>query len=371
MRNRRTYLTIILMIGAAALLGVGLFLAATVNVQGSLSLLESVYLQIWLNNQEQALQTPLDVSSNNQHLFVVNPGDTAATIGQNLVGAGLISDADLFRNYARYRGLDAQLEAGSYFISPAQSIPTIAQTLTDSSTASVTVQILEGWRREEIAAAIDANPLLQFSGADFLQATGPGVTLPSDFTTHVTLPPGVSLEGFLYPDTYFVPPDATAAQFRNTLLATFITRVPPALSIMAETTGLDLYETVTLASIIDREAVHADEEPQIASVYVNRLNAGMKLDADPTVQYGIGYQNGSWWPSITQDDYYSAQHLYNTYLNPGLPPGPIANPALSAVLAAAAPVQTPYYYFRADCAGTGYHVFATTFDEHVANGICP
>ncbi|MFC1960217.1 endolytic transglycosylase MltG [Chloroflexota bacterium] len=370
MRNRRSTLTLLTIIGAVLLCGGGLFLAGTVNVQGSLSLLEVAYLRVWLNTNDEALQTMVDSSNTTQQLFVVNPGDSAATIGQNLVQSNLITDADLFRNYARYHGLDAQLEAGTYFLSPAQTIPTIAQTLTDSSTASVTVQILEGWRREEIAAAIDATPHLQFSGAAFLQATGPGAVIPADFATYVTLPPGASLEGFLYPDTYFVPPAASATEFRDTLLATFLTRVVPALP-TAPTTGLNLYETVTLASIVDREAVHAEEQPQIASVYLNRINDGMKLDADPTVQYGIGYQNGSWWPSITQDDYTTAQSPYNTYLNPGLPPGPIANPSLTAIQAAAIPADTPYYYFRADCTGTGYHVFALTFDEHVANGNCP
>ncbi len=96
----------------------------------------------------------------------------------------------------------------------------------------------------------------------------------------------------------------------------------------------------------------------------------MKLDADPTVQYGIGYRDGAWWPSITQGDYQTAISPYNTYLNPGLPPGPIANPSQTAVHAALFPAESGYYYFRADCAGSGYHVFATTFEEHVANGIC-
>jgi len=89
------------------------------------------------------------------------------------------------------------------------------------------------------------------------------------------------------------------------------------------------------------------------------------------VQYGIGFRDGSWWPNITIAEYRSTQSVYNTYLYGGLPPGPIANPSLAVIEAVITPVESGYYYFRADCAGSGYHVFAVTFEEHVANGNCP
>jgi len=123
---------------------------------------------------------------------------------------------------------------------------------------------------------------------------------------------------------------------------------------------------VTLASIIQREGVHPDEFPRIASVYRNRMDAGMKLDADPTVQYGLATA-ADWWPQITQDDYVSATHSYNTYLFTGLPPGPIANPGIAAIEAAINPEDTDYLYFRARCDDSNYHNFAATFEEHLAN----
>ncbi len=369
-RQRRSCLIVLLVI-AGGLVCVAVAAALLlVDVRGTLSLPEAVYLRLWLASREGELAQPAGFD-NTPVVFRVNPGDSAASVGLNLYNQGLILDAELFRNYARYHGLDSELEAGAYFLNAAQTIPDIALILTDSSRASVTVQIIEGWRREEIAAAIDANPLLSFSGEEFLAVTAAGTEIPAEFATYVGLPAGASLEGFLYPDTYFLPPDVTAAGLRDTLLRTFMERVDTSLQMQAAQAGYSLFQAVTLASIVDREAVHADEEPMIASVYLNRLAIGMKLDADPTVQYGIGYRGGSWWPAITMEDYTTTQSPYNTYLVSGLPPGPIANPSLTAIQAVLAPAQSDYLYFRAACGGTGYHVFAYTFEEHVANGVCP
>ncbi len=366
---RKRYLIIVF---AGLALGLLLLLAALllVEVRNGLSPLELLYLRWQLARQEETLNAPLG-SDATPRIFTVAPGSTAASVGAQLAASGLIADAELFRTYARYSGLDSQLEAGTYFINPAQTIPEIALLLTDSSQASIPFRVLEGWRREEIARAIDANRLLQFSGADFLAVTGAGAAIPATFAAYVGLPPGAPVEGFLYPDTYALPPDVSAVELRDTLLEAFQSRVGPELQAASWQAGLSLYESVTLASIVEREAVIQSEQPLIASVYRNRLAIGMTLDADPTVQYGIGYRDGAWWPSITQADYRTAISPYNTYLNPGLPPGPIANPALPAIRAAIYPEESPYYYFRATCAQDGYHVFAVTFEEHVANGFCP
>ncbi len=367
-KHTRTIIVVFVALTAVATIAI-VGLLALIPARDGLTLLESLYLRLWLAGQETALAAPAG-PDDTPRIFVVQPGDTATTIGRNLAQAGLITDPELFRNYARYYGLDARLEAGTYLLRQTDTIPTIAHALTDSRTSSIPVRILEGWRREQIAEVIDANPLLGFSGADFLRVTDPGAEPPPDFAAIVGLPSGASLEGFLYPETYFVPPDATASDFRDTLLETFMARAGTDLNTAAATSGLNLYQAVTLASIIQREAVHADEQPLIASVYLNRLAIGMTLDADPTVQYAIGYRDGSWWPAITQEDYRRAVSPYNTYLYPGLPPGPIASPPRSAIEAALFPAQSDYYYFRADCAGSGYHVFARTFEEHIANGRC-
>jgi UPF0755 protein len=183
-------------------------------------------------------------------------------------------------------------------------------------------------------------------------------------------PAGASLEGYLFPDTYQVSPDVTAADLIQRMLRTFDQRVASQMRQQAAARGLTVHQWVTLASIVEREAVIASERPVIASVYLNRLELGMKLDADPTVQYALGYQaqTRSWWkrPLLLED--LEVKSPYNTYKNPGLPPGPIANPGLASLRAVVEAPDTDYYYFVANKqAGDGSHVFARTIEEHQRN----
>jgi UPF0755 protein len=186
------------------------------------------------------------------------------------------------------------------------------------------------------------------------------------------LPPGASLEGFLYPDSYRLQRAITTQDFLRTVLDDFQTKVTPDLIAGFENQNLSLFQAVTLASIVQREAIVEEEMPMIASVFTNRLSAGMRLDSDPTVQYALGLdpEDGSWWKSPLSLDDLQVVSSYNTYQIPGLPPGPIANPSLSALRAVAFPADTPYYYFRAACDGSGRHSFAESFEQHTNNS-CP
>ncbi|MBZ0278964.1 MAG: endolytic transglycosylase MltG [Anaerolineae bacterium] len=300
--------------------------------------------------------------------FVIEPGDSPKIIADRLQNWSLILDSALFVDYVRANTLDTQLQAGTYFLNQTQTIPQIALALTDSSSSQFPFRILEGWRLEEVAAAIDDNPYFGFNGTDFLAVVGANASVDPDFAAFVGLPPGASLEGFLFPDTYQLPAEVTPVMLRDILTQTFRERVGSQLPQDAAAAGFSLYEIVTIASIVQREAIHADEHPLIASVYENRLANGMKLDADPTVQYAIGFQGDSWWPRISAADYTGVVSTYNTYLNPGLPPGPIDNPGISAIRAATYPAESSYFYFRADCSPDGYHTFATTYEEHLSNG---
>lgn len=298
--------------------------------------------------------------------FTIQSGSTPRIIANDLVNAGLIRDADLFVDYVRVNDIDVQLEAGTYFLNRAQSLVEIAHALTDSRSSQFPFRILEGWRLEEIVEVIDSNPYFGFSGADFLSVVGPNAPLDPNFASYADIPSGSSLEGFLYPDTYQLPAQVTPLMLRDILTEQFRNQVGTQLVADAAAQNMTLYEAVSLASIIQREAIHPDEHPMIASVYRNRLREGMRLDADPTVQYPIG-RPGNWWPQITQADYSGVISPYNTYLNFGLPPGPIANPGISAIRAAINPQETPYYFFRAACDGSGYHRFAITYEQHLAN----
>ena len=299
--------------------------------------------------------------------FEIAPGAAANGIAAALVEARLVSDSELFLDYARVKGFDRRFEAGVYFLNQTQTIPEIALALTDSSRSFIPFRILEGARIEELVPLIDSNHRFSFSGAEFLTLIDEGAALPADFAAWAGIPAGASLEGFMFPDTYQLPPNVTGEGLRQILLETFRRRVGEPLRGDALAAGYTLRDMVTLASIIEREAVWPDEHPVIASVYRNRLKIGMLLQADPTVQYGLEGWRGSWWPPITRSDYRQVSSPYNTYLHSGLPPGPIASPSLSAVRAAIYPAESNYYYFRARCDRSSYHNFAVTFDEHEQN----
>ncbi len=310
------------------------------------------------------LTQPLDPAGQEQP-FSVLPGESVPSVAIRLEEVGLIRSAAAFRVYLVYTGLDTSLQAGEYVLSPAQSIIDIARKLQDATPDQVTSVILPGWRMEEIAASLPTSGLAISPEAFFSASQNPPPVL--DF-----LPASASMEGFFYPDSYILPRRTTAVQLIDAAARNFALHLTQDLRDGFAAQGLDVYQAVTLASIVEREAVKPEESPLIASVYLNRLRIGMKLDSDPTVQYALGYNpiQATWWtnPLSAQDLQFDSP--YNTYLHSGLPPGPICNPSLEALRAVAFAAETPYYYFRARCDGSGLHDFAATFEEHLQNG-CP
>ena len=345
----------------------GLLVVASLATEGRLlGAAQNLLRRIQLSHRSAELDAPY--GSNASPLrFHIAPGASAGEIAAALAEAKLISESQLFVDYALVEGYDRRFEAGVYFLNQTLSIKRIAETLTDSSKSFIPFRSIEGARTEELAELIDRNGLFGFSGADFLDIVRAGAIVPAEFADWAGLPPAASLEGFMFPDTYQLPPEMTAAGLRDTLLRAFRDRVGDDLRAAALAQGFTLYQVVTLASIIEREAVWRDEHPMIASVYRNRLAINMRLEADPTVQYSLHGTRGSWWPPITRADYRGVNSPYNTYLNGGLPPGPIASPGLSAIIAAIHPAESGYFFFRAACDNSHYHVFAVTFDEHLAN----
>ncbi|MCA0452823.1 MAG: endolytic transglycosylase MltG [Chloroflexi bacterium] len=353
----------LLMIAAAACVG-GLFL---ISGGQPVRYVQKTLLQISLSGREADLNRAMS-SDSSPVRFRVNSGDNPRTIAQNLINSALINDGQLFIDYVQLNDIDTQLEAGTYFLKRTQTIPEIALALTDSRNSYIPFRIIEGERMEEIGKKIDdARAYFGFSGAEFLAQVRAGAVIDGAFANRMGIPAGASLEGFLYPDSYELPADVTPSMLRDILLQNFSRKVSDQVVSDAAAQGWSMFEVVTLASIVEREAVQVDEEPLIAGVYRNRLNIDMRLEADPTVQYGIGFQGGSWWPQITQADYTNVQSNYNTYLVSGLPPGPIASPSVTAIQAVVYPTASDYLFFRADCRSDGYHSFARTFEEHLAN----
>lgn len=297
--------------------------------------------------------------------FTVSAGEGGEGVAARMRQAGLIRDADAFRAYLVYSGLDTSIQAGEYTLSPALTPMQLAERLQDATPAQVRFVILPGWRMEEIAASLPRSGL-DITPEQFLAiARDPRSSL--DF-----LPPGASAEGFLFPDQYTLPRAMRGEQLVSLLMDHFTLALTPEMRDGFSKQGLSIYQAVTLASIVQREAVQDDEQPIIASVFLNRIAAGMHLGADPTVQYALGFDPGtsSWWKSPLALGDLKIDSPYNTYTNVGLPPGPIANPSLSALQAVAKPATTTYYFFRARCDNSGRHAFAETFDEQLQNE-CP
>lgn len=334
-------------------------------------------LQTYLNANRDALTKPASVDSRPVR-FEVAPGTPARVIGRNLREAGLINDELLFEAYVRVNGLAASLEAGTFILTPNMTLVEIVEILQQARAASVTLTIPEGWRIEQVAdylqqAGVFADP----DGAARYREQALAGDLsgldPARYPFLQDRPAGASLEGYLFPDTYELPAEgATPADLLTRQLDTFAARVIPAYNEAraAGTTDLDLHTVLIIASIVEREAVIPAERPDIAGVYLNRLAIGMRLEADPTVQYAMGYQpaTGQWWKTpVFLEEYSSVISPYNTYLNDGLPPGPIAAPGLGSIRAVLDPAQHDYLFFVATPDGTGAHVFARTFDEHLQN----
>jgi UPF0755 protein len=307
------------------------------------------------------LTSPLN-STGTEQSFPIDVGESVNSIAARLQQAGLIRDAAAFRAYLIYSGLDTSIQAGSYQLSPAMSAIDIARRLQDATSAEVKFVILPGWRIEEIAVSLPTSGL-RVTTQEFLSAAGTPLR-GFDF-----LDGARSLEGFLLPDTYILSRASSAEKIVDDFVRNFALHLTPDLKNGFQQQGLTVYQAVTLAAIVEREAVHDEEKPLIASVYLNRLKIGMKLDADPTVQYALGYDyvTGTWWKNPLSLEDLQFNSSYNTYVNVGLPPAPIANPSLEALRAVAFPAETTYYFFRAKCDNSGYHIFAETFEEHLGN----
>lgn len=332
----------------------------------TLNPVERAYLEWYLRQNAAELlvaPSPDDTGTVN---FTVAPGETATTVAANLSAAGLIRDADLLVAYLRWRGWDGQIEAGTIPLSPSFPLYEIAASLTDALPNQVAFTIWAGWRIEQVAESLASHPYLDIDGANFLAMARREAPLPYGYQITDLIPPDQTLEGFLLPGNYNLPPLATEQAAIDLLLRAFEAQVYAPLALESTNVNLSPYQVVILASIIQREAVHTDEMPRIASVYLNRIAIDMRLEADPTTQYGLGLP-GAWWPPLN----FSPRefvHPYNTYVIFGLPPGPIANPSAAAITAVLNPDTTPYYFFRAACDGSGYHNFAETYEQHLANG---
>ncbi len=291
--------------------------------------------------------------------FVIARGETAGEIARHLEAQGIVRSALAFEFVLYENEKENALQSGTYTVSPALTPRELAKVFEKAPGEQTVLRVIEGWRLTEIAAAVE-KAFPKITKDAFLAAAVVGdrrnVVLAG-------LDPKSSLEGFLFPDTYFLRPDSSAAQIVDTLLAQFEQRAGATLRSAAAERKTTVYDIVKLASIVEREARDRAESPTIAGVYQNRLNIGMKLDADPTIQYAVGE-----WRELTLADL-KVDSPYNTYQVAGLPPTPICSPGLAALEGAAKPAQHDFFFFVAKNDGSGDHAFAKTIEEQEANRV--
>ncbi|QQE66875.1 aminodeoxychorismate lyase [Leptolyngbya sp. BL0902] len=287
----------------------------------------------------------------------IPPGTPGQQIGQDLEAAGLIRSALAWRLWSRWqaRQTDGGFQAGTYALAPTSSMTNIAEAIWTGQVVQTSFTIPEGWNLRQMAAYFEQEGF--FPAAEFMAVTE---EIPRD--RFPWLPDGLPhLEGFLFPSTYRLPAEGiTATQVRDIMLKQFETTALPLYDPNA--ISLSLLDWVTLSSIVEKESVVEEERGTIAGVFTNRLEQNIPLGADPTVEYGLGItqtpEQPLTWAQV------GTPSPYNTYINPGLPPTPIASPGVASLEAVLNPEATDYLFFVARYDGT--HVFSRTLAEHEA-----
>ncbi len=284
-----------------------------------------------------------------EKLVVVNPGQGFKAFSQQLYTKGIIRDRSKFELLAFVRGDDKRIKAGEYSLSAVMPPRKILELLVSGKVRLYKITIPEGYNLRQIAKLVARS----------------GLTTETDFLTAAADPElarsmgidAVSLEGYLFPETYYFPKNLTPEKMISTMISRFWSVFKPEWKQQAQTLGLSIHQIVTLASIIEKETGAAFERPLISSVFHNRLQRKMRLESDPTVIYGLEDYNGN----LTRK-HLNTPTAYNTYTIKGLPPGPIASPGVEALKAALYPADTKFLYFVAKKDQT--HQFSTNIRDH-------
>lgn len=278
--------------------------------------------------------------------FVIPKGQAISIIGSRLEESGLIKNAFVFRLIVSFTNLAPAIQAGSFDIAPNLTTYEVAKQLT-TGTQDTWITILEGWRTEEIAESLAQQDLDSFDQEEFLE-------LAKDS------------EGMLFPDTYLVPREMSTENIHSMLVNTFERKIVQGLSEEISESNRDFEDVLIMASLVEREARSYEQMRQVAGILWNRIDLGMALQVDATLQYVAGYntQEQTWWapPTAAQKQLESS---FNTYLHPGLPPQPIANPGFDAIKATLLPLESDdLFYIHAN---DGSIYTAETLEQHNAN----
>ncbi|HEX3015931.1 MAG TPA: endolytic transglycosylase MltG [Desulfobacteria bacterium] len=300
--------------------------------------------------------TPVSTDKQAAKVWIDIPkGASTAQIGQKLAQAHLIRNQQVFTLYVRYYQLGGKLQSGSYSLSPAENLSAIVSDIYRGP-LTVRVTIPEGYSTEQIADLLVREKLVDKD--KFFAAVRSG-SFGYDFLNG--LPATNSrLEGYLFPATYKITPGISETEIIKLMLARFAQEYTPQVRQAIAAKSWTVEKWVTLASIVEKEAQQREDRPIVAGIFVKRLRQGMPLQSDATIQYIFGFSKAKLYVKDLQ-----VKSPYNSYLNKGLPPGPIANPGRSSLLAAAFPAQSDYLYFVTKPDGS--EAYAKTFPEHQQN----
>lgn len=286
---------------------------------------------------------PVDRSNQGTVDFIINKGDGLSVISKNLQAANLIRSKVVFYAAVKKLGLDKKIQAGEFRLSKNMSTEAIASSLTHG-TQDVWVTVIEGLRREEIAQLLAQS--FPINANDFIKQ---------------------AKEGILFPDTYRIPRDTSAAGIIAIMNKNFYDKYDNGLKQKVNALGLTDQQALIVASMVEKEAQFPEDKRIVAGILIKRFRDDWMMNIDATIQYAIGYQRKekTWWKKdLTLDDL-NVDSTYNTYKYKGLPPGPICNPGLDSLEAVAnADVKTPFWYYISDKKGVMH--YGKTLDEHNA-----
>lgn len=284
---------------------------------------------------------------------VIPKGASSKQIGDIMYREGLIRNGMVFRLYLKSQGLDGKLQAGEYVLGTGMSTQDIVKRLAKGESAEFSFTIPEGYTTKQIADKLEQSGLADKEKFMDMAAHG---EFNYDFIKG--LPEGPArLEGYLYPDTYKIASHTTEKQIIEMMLDRFNKEISPEFRQKAAKQGLSLHQAVILASVVEREAQKDEERPKVAAVFLNRLKKGWKLESCATIQYALGVNK----PRLLAQDL-KIQSPYNTYLQKGLPTGPIASPGKPSLQAVVNPAAVDYMFFVVY--EDGKHVFSRTLEEH-------
>ena len=303
-----------------------------------------------------------------EEIVPIHRGETARVVADRLYKAGLIKSRRIFMAYLKFKGVDRRLQAGYYKVSERMSIPEITAMIDQGRVIRASLTVPEGFTAKEIAGALAKKNLVDethfldlVSSLTLSDLFGPRIPFTDelDEATISAIPvhtPG--LEGYLFPDTYEIPLGTSEREIIRLMVMEFFRRVVPVLKDTGIMPPFSLRDVIIIASLVEREARLDSERPLVASVFYNRLKLGMPLGSCASIQYLLPHPKAR----LTLDDL-KVPSPYNTYLHPGLPPGPIANPGLSSICAALRPAKTQYLYFVSD--NQGGHIFSEDYSDHI------